>query len=306
MAYPKTFPHHANLWSNNQAALSELIFVIVVAVWGITFVFTKNALEVIGPFAYNTVRMTLGAITLTALAGHNRQGVDKRYVWPSLVTGFILFLAYATQAYGQQFTTASKAGFLTGTNVVYVPLLSALLLRRRPRQTSIVGVVLAFAGLFLLSVDVDSLSLASGDFWVALSGLGWGVYIITLAHYSSRLQVMTYAALHVFVAALLSGVCWLFVEPIALPFTSTALWMGVVSTGFFVIGLGTGVQTWVTRVASPTRVALIAALEPVFAAGAGWWIGEAVTLKVITGGILIVMGMLIAELGHLLQGRNGR
>jgi drug/metabolite transporter (DMT)-like permease len=52
---------------------------------------------------------------------------------------------------------------------------------------------------------------------------------------------------------------------------------------------------------SPTRVALISALEPVFAALAGWWIGEAITIRVIMGGTLIIAGMLVAELRHFLK-----
>ena len=54
---------------------------------------------------------------------------------------------------------------------------------------------------------------------------------------------------------------------------------------------------------SPTRVALIAAMEPVFAAVGGWWIGEVITLQVLIGGSLIMMGMLTAEVGHLLRRR---
>jgi drug/metabolite transporter (DMT)-like permease len=90
-------------------------------------------------------------------------------------------------------------------------------------------------------------------------------------------------------------------EPWTLPVASTALWIGVIVTGFFIIGLGTGVQTWITREISPTRVALISALEPVFAAVAGWWIGETITLRIIIGGILILLGMLVAESRHFLN-----
>lgn len=302
MAYPRT-ASPAGIWRTNPALLSEIIFIVVVAIWGITFVFTKNALEVIGPFAYNTIRMALGAATLALVAGRDWQRVHTGYFWPALVTGLVLFVSYASQAYGQQFTTASKAGFLTGTNVVYVPVLSALLLRKKPGPASMVGVVLAFVGLYLLSIDAGPLSFAPGDLWVALSGGGWALYIIVLAYYSPRLNVMVYASLHVFVAALLSGLGWLLAEPLTVPVTSAALWIGVVTTGFFIIGLGTSVQTWITRTASPTRVGLIAALEPVFAAGAGWWIGEAITLRVLSGGVLILTGMLTAELGHLLRRR---
>jgi drug/metabolite transporter (DMT)-like permease len=306
MQLSRTLPARTGFWQSNQALLSEMVFVLVVAVWGISFIFTKSALEVIGPFAYNTLRMTLGAVTLAALVGRDWRKIDRQYLWPALVTGLILFLSYASQATGQQYTTASKAGFLTGTNVVYVPILSALLLRRAPSRTAIAGVVMAFLGLILLSFEPGSLSFAPGDIWVALSGLGWALYIIALAHYSPRLNVVAYASLHVFVAAAISGFCWLLFEPWVVPVTSSALWVGVITTGVLIIGLGTSVQTWVTRTASPTRVALIAALEPVFAAVGGWWIREPLTWQIIAGGSVILMGMLTAELGHLLRGQRNR
>lgn len=306
MAYPKALPSQTNFWRDHQTFFSEIIFVIVVMIWGITFIFSKEALQVTGPFAYNTIRMLVGAVTLALLAGRDWQYVDRSYLWPSLVTGFILFASYATQAYGQQFTTASKAGFLTGTNLVYVPILSAWLLRRAPSRTAISGVILAFVGLYLISFEggLGDLIIAPGDFWVALGGVGWALYIIVLARYSPHLNVMAYAALHVLVAALMSGVGWLFIEPLTVPVSSSALWIGVFTTGFLIIGLGTSVQTWVTRTASPTRVALIAALEPVFAALGGWWVGEAITMRILTGGGLILAGMLLAELGYLLRQRR--
>jgi drug/metabolite transporter (DMT)-like permease len=132
MEYPKALPMQTHFWGKNQAFFSEIIFVLVVMVWGVTFIFSRDALQVIGPFAYNTIRMTMGAITLAVLVGRDWQGVNRSYLWPSLLTGLILFGSYASQAYGQQSTTASKAGFLTGTNLVYVPILSAFLLRRPP------------------------------------------------------------------------------------------------------------------------------------------------------------------------------
>jgi drug/metabolite transporter (DMT)-like permease len=303
MEYPKALSPETPFWRNHQAFFSEIIFVIVVMVWGVTFIFSKDALQVIGPFAYNTIRMVGGAVILAVLGGRGWQDVDRSYVWPALLTGLVLFGSYAVQAYGMQFTTASKAGFLTGTNLVYVPILSAWLLRRAPSRTAVTGVILAFIGLYLISFEsgLNGLTIAPGDFWVALGGVGWALYIIVLARYSPHLNVMAYAALHVLVAGLLSGICWLLVEPLVVPITSTALWIGVFTTGFLIIGLGTSVQTWVTRTASPTRVALIAALEPVFAALGGWWVGEIITPRIVTGGALILAGMLLAELGYLLR-----
>jgi len=297
----------ANFWRNHKTFIAEITFVVVVFFWGITFVFSKAALNVVGPFAYNTMRMTLATLTLALLVGRDWRQVNRSYFWPSFVTGFILFLSYTTQAYGIQFTTASKAGFLTGTNLVYVPIFSALLLHRVPSWTAITGVVLAFMGLYLISFEgtLGNLSHSRGDFWVAVSGVGWALYLIALSNYSPKLNVVLFSVLHVGVTALLSGIGWVFsAEPLTLPLTSSALWLASLSTGVLVIGLGTSVETWVARLVSPTRLALIAALEPVFAALAGWWIGEVITLRVIIGGALIIAGMLVAESRHFFRRKH--
>ncbi|MBN1220657.1 MAG: DMT family transporter [Anaerolineae bacterium] len=304
MDHSKTLIAPTNFWRARQTLLAELVFVVIVFFWGITFVFSKEALQVVGPLAYNTMRMTLGTLTLALLVGRDWRQINQSYLWPSLVTGLILFLSYATQAYGIQFTTASKAGFLTGTNLVYVPIFSALFLRRMPSWTAITGVVLAFGGLYLISFEgaLGNLFLAPGDFWVAVSGIGWALYVIALANYAPRLNVMAYSTLHVGVATLFSGISWIFsAEPLYLPLTSSPLWLAALSTGVIVMGLGTSVETWTTRLVSPTRVALIVALEPVFAALAGWWVGEIITLRIITGGALILAGMLVAEMRHILK-----
>jgi drug/metabolite transporter (DMT)-like permease len=288
-------------WHLNNALLAEFTFVIVVAIWGITYVFTRDALTVVGPFAYNTVRMMMGGLILAILTGRAWKTISWQYAWPALLTGVVLFGSYSAQAIGQQYTTAAKAAFLTSTYLIYVPLFSALLLGRRPTVITLAGVFLAFGGLVFLSLEgsILELSLSAGDMWVAGSGIGWALYFILLARYSGQLNIMPYATLHVAVAGLCSAFAWLVMEPLTLPVSSTIFWLGVLTTGLLIIGLGTSIHTWVSRLASPTRIALIATLEPVFAALAGWTSGEPLTTRLFVGGVMIFAGVILAEVAHL-------
>lgn len=292
----------ASYWHKHQTGLIELMFVLVVAFWGISFVFSKNALNIVGPFTYNTLRMSLGTVILALMVGRNWTSINRSYAWPSLVTGLTLFFAYGSYTYGQQLTTATKAGFLSGTNVVFVAVLSTLLLHRVPSAATILGVILSFTGLTLMSIEgsIREISFVTGDLWVVLGSVFWALYIISLAHYSPQLNINIYATLHICIATLLNGVCWFLFEPQVMPVSST-VWVAVISTGVIIIGLGTSIQTWITRMISPTRVALISTLEPVFAALAGWWVGETITLRIILGGTLIIAGMLVAELRHFFK-----
>ncbi|MDA0244896.1 MAG: DMT family transporter [Chloroflexi bacterium] len=291
-------------WHGREKRLAEIAFILIVGVWGVSFVFTKNALTEIGPFAYNSLRMGIGAVCLAVMAG--RQWRQVKWWWgvPVVLLGAILLGGYSLQSFGQQFTTASKAGFLTGINVVYVPLFAAVLLRRWPSRFQILGVVLAFVGLSLIAVEGDwrQLQFGRGDGYVAASGLFWALYVIVLSHSAQRMPILPFAALHVGTAALGSSLLWLWQEPQAIAWNAPNLWVGVLVTGVIILGVGTSVQAQLLRLVDPTRAALIATLEPLFAAGAGWLVGEVLTTAVLIGGTLILFGMVASELG---QGSRG-
>ena len=66
-------------WHGREKRLAEIAFILIVGVWGVSFVFTKNALTEIGPFAYNSLRMGIGAVCLAVMAGRQwRQFTDRR------------------------------------------------------------------------------------------------------------------------------------------------------------------------------------------------------------------------------------
>jgi len=68
--------------------------------------------------------------------------------------------------------------------------------------------------------------------------------------------------------------------------------------------LAFGIQTWAQKVLPPVRVALISALESVFAAlWAAVLIGERLTLHELAGGALIVLGVAVGEAGAMLRAR---
>ena len=286
-------------WHGRQKLLAEIGFLFMVMVWGGAFVLTKNALQEIGPFAYNTLRMSLGALCLALVAGSHWRRARWWWAMPVLLTAAVVVAGYSLQAYGQQFTTASKAGFLTGINVVYVPILAALFLRHKPTLFQMGGVLLAFGGLSLISLEGDwrQLQFGQGDGYVAASGLFWALYVIALAYFGRRIPILPFASLHVAAAAVGSGLLWWLFEAQPIAWGAPALWWGVVVTGVLILGFGTGMQAQVLRLVHPTRAALIAALEPLFAAVAGWLVGELLTSSIFIGGALILLGMMASELG---------
>jgi len=101
------------------------------AVWGATFPIVKDSLNSIGAFSLVGHRFLLAGLILGGVLR-----VCRVRVLPDLrkgaALGTILWLLYASQTVGLQFTTASNSGFITGLFVVIVPVFSWALFRSPP------------------------------------------------------------------------------------------------------------------------------------------------------------------------------
>ena len=150
---------------------ADLLLLLTALIWGFAFVAQRAGMEHVGPFFFNGVRFALGCLpllpfvlrtTATPLASRLRHALRG-----GLLAGLFLFTAASLQQVGIVYTTAGKAGFITGLYVILVPILG-LLLRHRSRRSTWTGALVATSGLYLLSVD-PPLAIAHGDALVLVS-----------------------------------------------------------------------------------------------------------------------------------------
>jgi drug/metabolite transporter (DMT)-like permease len=273
----------------------ELSLVCVAALWGATFVTVKNAVEHVPVFEFLALRYALAAAILTALFWRQAVALGWPGLRAGLLAGAFLFSGYATQTIGLQYTRASNAAFVTGLFVVIAPLLSAVLLRRRPSTGPIVGVVLAVAGLALLSLK-SGFSVRYGDAIVLGASFSFSFHIIVLARYSPEFSPAGLTVVQCWAAAAAAAVLSLTTESVVAPTHPEVVW-GVIITGVFASAIGFSIQTLAQRYVSPTRTAVILVTEPAFAGLFGIaLLGESLSLRGWIGAGLILAGMLISEL----------
>ncbi|HYZ02313.1 MAG TPA: DMT family transporter, partial [Candidatus Binatia bacterium] len=163
----------------------ELALVGVAAIWGATFVTVKNAVEHVPVFEFLALRYALAAVLLTAIFWRQARGLGRDGVRAGLLAGGFLFAGYTAQTIGLQYTRASNAGFVTGLFVVIAPILSTLVLKRRPSVGPVIGVVLATVGLALLSLT-NGFHIRYGDAIVLLAALSFACHIVVLGRYSPQ------------------------------------------------------------------------------------------------------------------------
>ena len=145
--------------------LADIGLVTVTIFWGSTFIISKLLLEEIPLVTYLIIRLNLAAILLSLYVLRFRKEFKRQTLYHGIVLGFFLFLSYLFQMWGIKYTSASNAGFITGLNVVFVPLFSIIFFGDHPKKASIIGVIFATFGLYFLSGG-DFSALTKGDWLV--------------------------------------------------------------------------------------------------------------------------------------------
>ncbi|MGH9628360.1 MAG: DMT family transporter, partial [Bryobacteraceae bacterium] len=237
----------------------------VALIWGSTFVLVKSALDDISTLLFLALRFGIASAILLAVFLWRRAPGARSLGWKGgILTGCFLLAGYVLQTVGLRYTTAAKSGFITGLYIVLVPLLAAAVFKRVPEVSEAAGAAIATAGLALMTLEGPSLQMGAGDLLTLGCAAAFAVHILLLGHYSQRIPYEWLSLLQIATcAAAAFGLFW-WVEDSYARWTPRVLAaLGVTS----VLGtaLAFAVQTWAQRYTSPTRTALIFALEPVFA-----------------------------------------
>lgn len=285
--------------------LADFSLLLVTLVWGTTFVLVQNAIHFLEPFAFNGIRFFIAAslliLWLVAFEHKQLKQLNFKIIGSGTFIGFWLFLGYVTQTIGLQYTTTSKAGFITGLSVVLVPLLSMFLLKQFPTKNALFGVVTATVGLFMLTVtDVQSLNI--GDGFVFICAISFALHIILTGKFSKNYPTLLLTTIQISTVAFLSLLSSFLFEDWRKSFKienmlSKEVVIALVITSVFATAIAFFIQTNFQKYTTATRVALIFAMEPVFAAITGYfWAHERLSTSALLGCLLIFMGMIFAEL----------
>lgn len=274
---------------------ADLSLLLVSAIWGGTFVMVKDALQDVGPLTFLALRFSLAALLLATLVARRRRPASAALVRAGFLTGCLLFAGYALQTMGLQFTTAGKAGFITGLSVAIVPVLSALWLQRPPARLAALGIGLAVSGLALLSLG-DPEAVVVGDLLVLGCAVAFALHILVVERFAPRFHPLPFTAAQVVAAALLTTLGALATES-PTPAQLLAALPAAAFTGLFATVAAFYIQTHAQRFTTAIHTALIFSAEPVFAVlFASLLAGEQLTPRAVAGCLLILAGMLLAQL----------
>jgi drug/metabolite transporter (DMT)-like permease len=267
--------------------------ILVTAVWGLTFVQVKDAVEFYPLFAFLAVRYAIATIALAPPALTRLRTLGRDGLVAGAVLGLLIALGIGLQTAGLERTTVTNAGFITGLYVLFTPLLGLALFRTRIPRELWLAVGLAIVGLAMLSgVPQGS---AAGDLLVLASAVAQAFQIVMVERYARRFDVFGLTFVQVAAACFTFGAIALALGDLSVP-RGTTVWAALIVTGLFAVAFGLLVQVWAQRRVSATRIAIIFSLETVFAGLAGYlFAGDRIGAIGLAGCAVIFAGIVIAE-----------
>jgi len=287
--------------------------VLVNLIWGVGFVVVDGVIDIIPVNTFNAFRFGIAALALIPLwlltEGKNKTKNDFKNV-ELIKTGFglglLLFLGFSLQTKGLLYTSVSNTGFITGMCVPLVPIIGYFLFKTKVGKEVWLSVITATIGLYFLTMG-ENMEFNYGDILVAISAICYAAHITFMAKFGGRFPVVALSIIQLVAVALYSGLASGYEEIMNLndhypslleQLDKLNVWAAILYSAILASAFAYWAQTSSQRLIEPHKIALVFALEPIFAHLAAYFIlDEHLGFKGWLGAGLIIAGMLYSELG---------
>jgi drug/metabolite transporter (DMT)-like permease len=268
--------------------LLYLAMLATAAVWGGSFVLMKDAIVQQDVYSFLSTRFVLASLLMIAYRPYVFRGLTFKFIKQGVLAGILLGGGFIFQTFGLANTTVSNTGFITGMYLVFTPLISLIILKRKVLLVQWFAVAIAMIGLVLISYN--GISIGTGEILVLISAFIYGAHFVALGEWSdgkntyalTLIQIMTIAAMST-VFALING----FQMP-----PNASVWQAILFTAVFATFIGFLVQTKAQSVMSATAASVLLAMETPFALFFGLFFNnDPLTLRIIVGGSLVMIAM---------------
>ena len=283
-----------NMLFKKNSLYADLSLLLVALIWGSGFVASKNALISMPPHYINSIRFALPFILLCIVFWKKVRVINLQDLKSGGIIGIFLFVAFAAQTVGLQYTTASKQAFLTGVNVVIVPFLYWVIKNKKPDRYNLVATFLCLIGIGFLTLQ-ESFLINFGDGLTLLCALFFACHIVSIGVFAENHDPIILTIIQFGVAALFSTICALSFETIPKSITAQSifpiLYLAVFSTLVAFV-----IQNVAQKYTTPTHAAIILSLESVFGSILSVIIlGDLFTFKMIIGCTIVFAAIITAE-----------
>ena len=287
--------------------------VLVNLIWGVGFVVVDGVIDIIPVNTFNAFRFGIAALTLLPLWLLIEKKDKAKHTFRKsklLKTGFglglLLFLGFSLQTKGLLYTSVSNTGFITGMCVPLVPIIGYFLFKTKVGKEVWLSVITATIGIYFLTMG-ENMEFNYGDILVAISAICYAAHITFMARFGGRFPVVALSIIQLVAVTLYSGLASGYEEimglnehypPLIEQLGKFDAWAAILYSAILASAFAYWAQTSSQRLIEPHKIALVFALEPIFAHLAAYFIlDEQLGFKGWLGAGLIIAGMLYSELG---------
>ena len=279
---------------------ADLALLFAALVWGVAFLFQKQAMADIGPCTFVAARTAVAFVALLpfALREHRaRAATIPMDFWKiGTVSGIAFFAGAILQQTGIITASVTNTGFLTALYVVITPFIAWAATRRAPTALVWPAVALSAVGTWFLGGGTLA-AFSAGDGLVALSAIFWAAHVVIVGQAARVARPVAFTTLQFLVVALIATLGALLFE------TTTMARLLAAAPSILYVGLLSSALTFTLltialQYTPPSEAAVIVSLETVFAAVAAFVIlGERLPLIAWFGAAMIMAGTLVIQLG---------
>jgi len=287
---------------------NDFLMLLVVTIWAVNLSVIKIALAEISPMPFNGIRLLLAAAVLLVWLLLSEKNLRlRRQDLPKII--FLSFSGYTLYQYlfisGINLTTASNTAVIFGGSPILISLLSSFFKHERIKPLGWLGIVLGFAGIYLV------ISGRAGGF--ALSRHTWKgdlllfAAVFLWAHYSvsARPLLKIYSPLKFTAVTMGLGSLMFFPfslpQLLKLPYSSISLraWLCLAFSGVLALSLAQVLWFYSVRKVGNSQTAVYSNLQPVLAVVfAHLLLGETVTSTLLLGAVVVFTGIYFTRRGR--------
>lgn len=311
----------------NKKMLGNFILLFTAAIWGLGFAWQRLGMEDIGPVTFTAAREIISAvfigivaILINSISKARRERIRKDSFTVSdgdsttvgeasdeqirrgfkanlkggICCGTFLVAATLFQQIGIVYTSAGKAGFITAMYMLFVPIISFIVFKKRSSWLVWLAVVTGLIGMYLLCIN-EELTLTKGDALMCVCALLYSCHILCCDHFATKGEPITISAIQFATASVISVILAFIFETPSMEQVMTAI-LPIMYCGFVSGGMGYTLQMVGQKYADPAPASIIMSLEAVFAVlGGALMLGERMSVRETAGCIIMFVAILLVQ-----------
>ncbi|ENU18603.1 hypothetical protein F994_02925 [Acinetobacter bohemicus ANC 3994] len=275
---------------------------LAVLIWSMNVAVTRYVVDYISPVSISFYRWFVAFLILTPFmltkVWRERQLVLQHWKQLAVLGAFGMVLYQGLGYSAAHYTTATNMGIINAFIPVFTIFVAMFMLKDIPNRFAVVGSLLSFLGLIYVMAQGDLLSLIQsgghlGDAMMVLAVFFYAFYSVFLKKWKLQIPLLISLYVQIFFALLyhLPFVLWLGLDAIDQQNVASVLYAGI-----FPSLIAPLVWMLAVQMIGPNRTSIFMNLMPVFTAIiANIWLAEAWTVYHSLGGVIILLGILLAQ-----------